>query len=88
MWSVMDHLLFHFLKYFPHTSFGSQNQIYINVNIVIDNTKFKVTRNWQKILSRRFASLEKIKEDSSPNRLKWFTLKQVQIPVNLSQKCN
>lgn len=32
------------LKYFfSHTSFGSQNQIHIKVNIVIDNTKFKVT---------------------------------------------
>lgn len=31
------------LKYFPHISFGSQNQIHIKVNIVIDNTKFKVT---------------------------------------------
>lgn len=64
MWPVIDHLLFHFLKYFPHTSFGSQNQIHINVNIVIDNTKFKVTHNWQKILSRRFASLGKLNEDS------------------------
>lgn len=36
---VIDHLFFHSSKYFPRISFGSQNQIYIHVNIVIDNTK-------------------------------------------------
>lgn len=41
---------FTFLKYFPHTSFGSQNQLYISLNEVIKTIqKFNVTlHNWQK----------------------------------------
>lgn len=40
MFSNWSFILLHF---FPHTRVGSQNQIYITVNIVTDNTKFKVT---------------------------------------------
>lgn len=85
MWSVIDRLLFHFLKYFPHTGFGSQNQVYVNVNIVLDNTKFKVTHNRQKKYSPE--DLPHLGR-SARTRLKRFPLKQVQIPVNLSHECN
>lgn len=35
---------FTFLKYFPHTSFGSQNQLYISLNEVMKTIqKFNVT---------------------------------------------
>lgn len=50
MCSAINHLFFHFLKYFPHTSCGSQNQFNISLNEVIKTIqKFNVTlHNWQK----------------------------------------
>lgn len=43
MCSSISHLFFEFLKYLPHTSFGSQNQFDISLNKVIDKTNFRVT---------------------------------------------
>lgn len=56
MFSNWSFILLHF---FSHTRVGSQNQIYITVNIVTDNTKFKVTTQLTKnTVQKIYLSLE------------------------------